>query len=312
ERTLGVYVEDLFHVTPRLLLSAGVRLDAWRNFDASEATRPVARPDLSAVTNFADRSETALSPRASLLYKLGGSSSLYASAYRAFRAPTLNELYRDFRVGNVLTLANEALRAERLTGGEAGLNVNTLGGRLDARAAFFWLELARPVANVTLAASPALITRQRQNLGRTRSRGVEAEAEARLSRRWSASAGYQFTGARVVRFPASVELEGRRVPQVPRQQLTFGVNYDDPARLSFGVQGRASGPQFDDDLNLFRLGRLFTLDALASRRVTESLSAFVAVENLTGRRYEVGRTPVVTLGPPLSARFGLRVRLGSR
>ena len=40
-----------------------------------------------------------------------------------FRAPTLNELYRQFRVGATLTLANNALGPERLVGGEAGLTV---------------------------------------------------------------------------------------------------------------------------------------------------------------------------------------------
>ena len=46
--------------------------------------------------------------------------------YRAFRAPTINELYRTFRVGNVLTLNNPYLNAERLTGAEAGVNVTAL------------------------------------------------------------------------------------------------------------------------------------------------------------------------------------------
>ena len=37
------------------------------------------------------------------------------------------------------------------------------------------------------------------------------------------------------------------------------------------------------------------------------LSAFVAGENLLGRRYEVGRTPVLTVGPPRLLRLGLRL-----
>jgi outer membrane receptor protein involved in Fe transport len=312
ERTYGLFAEDLFRVTPRLLLSAGVRLDRWRNFDALEAARPVAADRPTTINVFADRSESAFSPRASLLYKLGATSSVYASGYRAFRAPTLNELYRDFRVGDVLTLADENLRAERLAGGEAGVNFNSPGGRLSARGAFFWLEVTRPVANLTLSVTPNLITRQRRNLGRTRSRGFEAELEGRVSERWSLALGYQFTDARVVRFPANAALEGRLLPQTPRQQLTFRLDYTNPARLSFGLQGRAAGSQFDDDLNLFALDRLFTLDAFASRRLGDQLEAFLAAENLTGRRYQVGRTPLVTLGPPPTLRLGLRLRLGAR
>lgn len=216
-------------------------------------------------------------------------------------------MYRSFRVGDALTLAKENLRAERLTGGEFGVNANTFKRRLDTRAVFFWTEIARPVANVTLNTTPALITRQRRNLGRTR--GLELELDARLRSRWALSGGYLFADARVVKFPADTELEGLRLPQVARHQLTFQLRYTNPARFNFGLQGRFAGAQFDDDLNRFRLERFFTLDALASRRLTRTLELFAAAENLLDARYSIGRTPVRTIAPPASLRFGLRFRL---
>ena len=312
ERTLGLFAEEALRLTPRLILTAGARFDRWRNVAGLSVTSPAHGRGPSSVTVFPDRAESAFSPRASLLYHAHGRVSLAASAYRAFRAPTLNELYRAFRVGNVLTLANEGLRAERLAGAEAGAAYASPSRRFTARATLFWLEVTRPVANVTLAETPALITRQRRNLGRTRSRGFEAEADARLGPRWSASAGYQFTDSRVVRFPADPALEGLRLPQVPAHSLTFRLDYADPRRLTLGLQARAGGAQFDDDLNRLRLSRFFTLDALASRRLRRGLYLFAAAENLTGTRYDVGRTPLRTLGPPLSLRLGLRLRLGSR
>ena len=312
ERTLGLFVEDVVRLSPKLLLTAGGRLDRWRNYDALSVTGPVGSAGPAAVTVFPDRTESAFSPRASLLYRPVGRLSIYASAYRAFRAPTLNELYRSFRVGNVLTLANEDLRAERLAGGEGGVGFVSSERRLNARATFFWLEVMRPVANVTLGETPALITRRRQNLGRTRSRGLEAEAEARLTARWSLAAGYQLTDAAVVRFPVNTALEGLRVPQVPRHVLTFRLDYRDGSRHAISLQGRASGAQFDDDLNRFPLDSFFTLDALASRRLSRQAELFVAAENLLGRRYQVGRTPTTTLGPPASVRLGLRVSFGPR
>ena len=308
ERTFGLFVEDMVRLSAKLLLTAGGRFDRWRNYGALSASAPLAGP--VALTRFPDRSETAFSPRASLLYHPAGNFSLYAAGYRAFRAPTLNELYRSFRVGSVLTLADENLRAERLTGGEAGASFSAAGDRFDGRAAFFWLDITRPVANVTVGETPALITRRRRNLGRTRSNGVELDAEARLAGRWSFAAGYALTNARVVRFPADASLEGLRVPQVPRHLLTFRIDYNDASRHLFSLQGRASGAQFDDDRNQFRLAPFFALDALASRRLARGADVFVAAENLTGGRYEVGRTPLRTLGPPPLLRLGLRLRLG--
>ena len=309
-RTAGFYARDAVRVTDRLVVTPGARFDRWRNYRAQQTTRSLTGSRAVSTVGFAERTETAFSPQLSAVFKLSDALSVNATFARAFRAPTLNELYRSFRVGNVFTLADENLRAERLTSGEAGLLYDSTRRGTAARANLFWMDVTRPVANVTLSVTPALITRQRRNLGRTRSRGFEAEFEQRLGRGWTASAGYLFADARVESFPVDVALEGRRLPQVARQQLSFQLRYAARGPLTFALQGRASGAQFDDDQNLLRLGGYFALDAFLSRRLGRGVDIFAAGENLTGRRYEVGRTPVLTLGPPAFVRVGLRLRLG--
>ena len=310
ERTEGVYLEDLVRFGSRFFLNLGGRFDHWRNFAASSATRPITAPSPTNVIRFPDRTETAFSPHGSIVYRLNDRVSLTGSMSRAFRAPTLNELYRSFRVGNVLTLANENLRAERLTGGEAGLRATSENQRIAVRGTFFWNDITRPVANVTLITTPALITRRRQNLGRTRSRGIELQFDGTLNRMWNVSASYLFADATVVEFPANTSLQGLRLPQVPRHQFTFQARYVNPSIVTVGLQARASSSQFDDDQNLFRLGSYFTLDALVSKRLTHRLEVFAAIENVFNQRYEVGKTPVTTLGPPILVRGGIRVQLG--
>jgi outer membrane receptor protein involved in Fe transport len=307
-RVGGVYVRDAVRVTGRLVVTPGARFDRWRNYRAQQTTRALTGARAVSTVNFEGRDETAFSPQLSAVFKVSDAVSLNATFARAFRAPTLNELYRSFRVGNVLTLADENLRAERLTSGEAGLLFNSPRRGTAARANLFWMDVTRPVANVTLSVTPALITRRRANLGRTRSRGFEAEFEQRLGRGWTASAGYLFVDPRVESFPADTTLEGRRLPQVARQQLSFQLRR--AGRTTFALQGRTSGAQFDDDQNLLRLGGYFTLDAFVSRRLGGGVEVFAAAENLTGQRYDVGRTPVLTVGPPAFARIGLRLRLG--
>ena len=312
ERTFGVFGQDLVRLTRQLLVTVGVRVDRWRNYDAHSTSRPLTTAGPTTVTSFVDREETAFSPRLSLLYKPAESVSLFASGYRAFRAPTLNELYRSFRVGNVVTQANSTLKAERLTGGEGGLSVSALDRRFNARGTFFWSEIARPIANITLSVTPDLITRRRQNLGRTRSRGLELEAEGHVTPMFALSSSYQFVDATVEEFPSNQALEGLLIPQVPRHQLTLQMRYTNPSRAIVGLQARLVGAQFDDDQNQLQLDRYFTLDALVSRPVGHGVELFAAAENLLDRRYSIGRTPVRTVGPPLLARFGFRLRLGSR
>lgn len=283
QRTGGLFVEDLVSLTPRLSLTLGARLDGWSN---------------------QGQEETAFSPRASLLWKATDLWAWTASAYRGFRAPTLNELYRDFRVGDVLTLANENLEAERLSGAETGAVFTS--SRVTARSVLFWMEVDQNVANVTLSVTPSLITRQRRNLGRTRSRGLELEGTARLDDRWTLSGGYLLSDATV---ESGGDLEGLRIPQVPEHQASLQLRFFDPGIGTLGLQARWTGDQFDDDRNQFPLESFATLDALLSRPVGRGLEVFLAAENLLDEAYETGRTPVRTLGPPRSVRVGFRFEL---
>jgi len=247
-----------------------------------------------------------------VLFRVAPGLSLAAAGYGAFRGPTLNELYRSFRVGDTLTRANERLTAERLAGGEAGAHWTGASGRLRARATAFSSAVRDPVANVTLEVRPGLVTRQRQNLGRTRSQGLEAEVEALPLPGLHLGAGYTLTAAQVRRFPTNQALEGLQLPQVPRHQLTFQASYERPKGLRVALQGRWSGAQFEDDQNQLRLAPAFQLDVLAAHGLGRGLEAFAAAENLLDERADVGLTPVRTLGPPFTVRAGLRLRLPTR
>jgi outer membrane receptor protein involved in Fe transport len=310
QRTTGFYGEDVIHVTSRLLVTLAARIDHWTNFDAfsNNTSLPSFKTTLGPL---AERSEDAFSPRIGANYRVNRWFALTASGYRAFRAPTLNELYRSFRVGNVLTNANSNLEAERLTGAEGG-GIATFGKRVSERAVFFWNQVSRPIANVTLATTPALITRQRQNLGGTRSTGVEAELEARITHFWSVTSGYQFADATVTSFPANPALVGLWVPQVPQHQLTLSSVYSNRRIGTFALQARAIGVQFDDDLNQFPLEHFVNLDGYISRSLGHGLEFIAAAENILNRRYSTAKTPIRNIAPPVEVRAGLRFRIGER
>ena len=258
QRTTAAFVEDSVVVAPSLTVTGAMRLDRWRD-------------------------EEAWSPRLSAIWRASDRIALTAAAYRAFRAPTLNELLRNFRVGNVITLANGALGPERLSAVEAGVRIASF------RATLFSMTTDDTISNVTLSTTPSLITRQRQNQGSSRSRGLELDADRRLGRDWRLSAGWLFADAALS--------TGRRTPQVPRNTATLQATWRD----SLGVQARWSSRQFDDDLNQFPLRGYAAIDLFASRGIV-----YAAVENVTNARIEAGATPVVTLGQPRALRAGLR------
>jgi outer membrane receptor protein involved in Fe transport len=304
DRGGALFLQDRFQAHPRLLLTGSLRLDGWWHRDGRTVTTPLAT-GVAATVEHPERSEAAWSPRLGALFRAGPSLSLTASAYGAFRAPTLNELYRSFRVGETVTLANAGLEAERLGGGEAGLLL--LRGGRSLRLTAFSADVRDAVANVTVSSSPGLLTRQRRNVGRTRSRGLEAEAELRIASRGTLAAGYALTDARVTSFPEDPSLEGRRLPQVPRHQATLQARYESEWRLA--LQARWSSAAFEDDRNQLALDGALQLDVLLARAVGGGLEVFAAAENLLDAELVVARTPVPSLAAPRLLRAGLRLRL---
>jgi outer membrane receptor protein involved in Fe transport len=307
QRSFGFFAQDTIRATSRVIISAGLRLDHWANLDASSISKTLSTGAVTA-TPFADRDENFVSPHASLLVRLSDSWALTFAGSRAFRAPTLNELYRSFRLGNVLTNANTNLSAEQLFGGEGGI-VGELR-RVQLRAVGFAYQVEDPVANVTLSSTAALITRQRQNLGETSSRGMELSAGSVLLSHLRWQLGYQYTRAVVDDFPADLTLAGRNIPQVPRHAFTFQTIWENKS-WSASAQGRASGNQFDDDQNVFALGRAFTLDAMLSKHFG-GVTLFIAGQNLTNDRYLTARTPTPQESSGIGGRAGIRINLPVR
>ena len=310
QRTNGLFGEDIIQLAPHWTLEASARFDRWSNFDAGLYSAPFNSP--GTFTPYADESYNAFNPRLAVVNQANSHVSWSASIYRAFRAPTLNELYRSFRQGNTLTESNANLTAERMTGGEAGVSVNALDRHLELRGTVFYNEIINPVANVTISTTSTLITRMRENLGRTRAPGVEFDAVAHATRRLDFSAGYQFVDSKVVQYPANTALVGLWVAQVPHNVLTFQARYTNPTRISFSAEGRMVGLQYDDDQNMFPMARFFVLDVLASRTLGAGVDGFVGVENLFNEKYATAATPIEQLGLPIAARFGFRFQFPSR
>jgi outer membrane receptor protein involved in Fe transport len=308
QQSLGLFAEDIFQISNRWLLAGSVRGDLWSNVDASSRRFPFA--GAQALTYFPNRSETALSPRLGLTRVVNDRMSVYVSGYRSFRAPTLNELYRPFRVGNVSTLANSDLEAEHFTGGEVGANISPTRS-LHLKGTFFTGYLSNSVGNITLSTTPSLITRQRQNLGRVRTRGFEIESRADLKRYFTLAMNYVFTDATVVEFQSDPALVGLPTPQVPRQAFSVQAMYSNPRIVTLSIQGRAVSREFDDDRNQFVLDPYFNLGIYLSRNVHQHLAIFGAAENVLNSRYAIAKTPLETLAAPISVRGGLRFEYGA-
>lgn len=313
--TTGAFA-DLSADLDRITLSLGGRIDRWMITDGRLVERTLAGPGLTD-TAFPERSDWEPTGRAGIAWTPVDPVTVRAAGYRGWRLPTLNELYRPFRVGADATAANATLAPETLWGGEVGFEVQPASGvRLAATA--FASDLRDGIANVSIASGPgtfpgvgfvsgAGVFRRRENLDRIRVRGVELDGQARLGL-VSARLSYAYTDAVVRSSGAAVGLDGLRPAQTPAHQAsaTLGWRRD---RLGLSATARYVSDQFEDDGNVRTLGDAVTFDAVASVPLTRRLAIEARAENIADERIEAGISGdgIVERASPRTLWIGLRL-----
>lgn len=218
-----------------------------------------------------------------------------ASAYRSYRRPTLNELFRTFRAGNAVTNANADLVPEKLWAVETGVDV--IGETRRLSVSFFRNGLDDVVTNVTLSTTPQLITRQRQNAAAARTYGFEANLRQNFGSHWQGEMSYLYADSRYA--------TGLRIPQVAKSQGSAMLTWIHGRTFISGAI-RAYSLQFEDDLNTLPLAGFSTMQFSARQHITRSLSARFEMENALNHQFLTGRTPAPQIGAPRLFRVGLR------
>jgi len=303
QRQTGVWGEVLATPT-NWTLSGSARVDHFSNFHAHQFSSS------AGATSLPDFSQTVFDPRLGLVRRLTPSLAINASGFRAFRAPTENELYRTGQVGQQVTEPNPNLRSERATGWETGLEADIRRYGASVRASWFWTQVNHPITALTLSVTPASELLERENLGQIESRGLSLDYAMQPVSWLGIVGGYQFADATVTKFAPQPDLIGKWIPQVARNMATAQIRLSRPRIGVLSIQGRTSGRQFDDDANTYLLHSYFRLDASAEHNVGRHVVAFASGENLFDRAIEVGKTPLTSLGTPRVARVGLRFTFG--
>jgi vitamin B12 transporter len=315
----GGFAEFSVEPIEDIVLSAGGRLDQWQIDDGFRREVNIGG-NVRSDDRFAHRSGTEWTGRVGFGWDGGNGLSFKGSAYRGWRLPTLNELYRPFRVGADATAANENLNPERITGAEATFAFYT--GDLDGKVTAFYNRLDNAIANVTLGQGPGTFPgvgfvaaggayRQRQNLDAIVSKGIEIDAGISVTDDLELRFGYAYVDAEVRASGASAPLNGLRPAQVPRHFATASFNYGRGGDFSVDGKLRYLGSQFEDDANSRILDDALTADLSLGYALTEKLHAELRAENLFDAHVEaaISSAGVIERSSPRTIWFGLRYDL---
>lgn len=295
-----------------LTLTGGGRLDQFIIRDGHLLETAVGSGVPLRTDRFARRTGTEPTARGGIAWRVNDQLTARGAAYLGWRLPTLNELYRPFRIGADATAANAALSPERVRGLEAGLAWKQ-DDRYNLSATLFANRLVNAIANVTVAPGPgtfpgvgfvsaAGVFRQRQNLDAIKSRGIELDAQLRNDD-WQLSASYAYVDADVRSAGLAAPLNGLRPAQVAKHNASLTL-----AWKGLSLTGRHVGRQFEDDQNSRRLRAATTLDAVIAVPVNERLSFTLRAENITATRVEatISAAGVIERASPRSFLASLR------
>ncbi len=324
--TYGAFVEASLQATEALTLTGGGRIDFWTIDDGFRKEIELINPFPGSVrtdAQFDNRDGTEFTARGGFAFDATDELTLRGAAYLGWRLPTLNELFRPFRVGPDATAADELLEPERVKGAELGLDWNSDSVSIGITA--FYNELDDSVANVTLDNGPGLfpgvgfvsgagVFRQRQNLDSIESKGIEIDAEfdlGNLVKDLSARAAYSYVDAEVNASGEAAAVDGLRPAQIPEHNASASLRWEQESGTGASVSLRYIGNQFEDDQNSRRLSDAFTVDGRVGFAVNDRLLVEGRVENLFDARVEaaISSSNIIERAFPRTFWIGLRTKI---
>jgi iron complex outermembrane receptor protein len=284
-RTLAVWAQDAWRLRPDLTLTLGARYEWWRAYDGFNFS---SAPALS--VDQPERRAEGFSPKASLEWKPAEHWSARLSLGRAYRFPTVGELYQAVTTGTTISVPDPGLRPERARSVELAIEHAGKGGTIR-------LSLFNEVIDHALISQSGPLNGQTasfvQNVDRTRARGVELAIDRRdVLPGLDLQGSVTYADAKTVKntvFPAAV---GKLLPSVPHWKASVVVTWHPSDKVSLTAAARYASRNYATLDNSDVVGntyqgfyKYFVVDARAQFRVTEHFELAVGVDNLSNDKY---------------------------
>jgi iron complex outermembrane receptor protein len=291
-RTYAWFAQDVWTFTNNWSLTPGVR---WENWRADDGYR---ERDLTNGTRahivYPVRTKSTLSPKLAWAWRWSPGWNARLSLAEAYRFPTVGELFQGSISANGSVTNNDpTLRPERAL--DADLTIEHTFATGFARLSFFQEEVRRALVSQSFPLPDGTSFSGIQNIGLTRTRGVEASFDHKglFVDTLDVYLGFSYTDAKIVRNPELPSSEGKQVPRIPYWQTRAGVTWRVLTPLSFNAQLRTASRQFNTLDNSDPRGgyggvdNYHVIDVKATYVVRHDLSLSLGCDNIRDFRYHV-------------------------
>jgi iron complex outermembrane recepter protein len=300
--TYAVFAQNELVLLENVTAHFGLRYDRWTTDGGM--SNDVGKPGYPA--EYGTRTSSFVSPRAALLYRPLPETAIRGSVGRAFRGPTVFELYRTWTLSTGrVNRANPELDPENSTSWDLGVQQEAwTGARFGAT--YFHNDIREMINRKVI--DPMLA--EFHNTGRAVTRGVELEAEQELGGWGRVFANYTRTDALVRESETSPASVGKRITFIPKDQWNAGGELSRGA-VTTALYARHVGRRFSTDDNSDHVSGVHgsrdaatVLDLKSTFSPLPRAAVSVSIDNLLNREYyDFNRAPGRSFFVELSTTF---------
>jgi len=296
-QTQAVYAQDAWRFLPRWKFTYGARYENWNAYDGSRAIGATS-------LDYGEVSQSHWSPKASLSFDATQDLLLRASIGRAYRFPTVGELFQGQITGLSIVNNNPNLKPEDDLSKE--LTAEWQHGNGVYRFTLFQDDVKNTLFSQTNTTVIPNITNF-QNIDKVRSRGIETSYEGQdvLIHGLDLTAGVAYTQSKIIANSGNPASVGKYFYRIPLWRANVAATWRATSQSAITLAARYSGREYntltniDTNPNTYGGTSTYTVvDAKFTFRPTKRTELGIGVDNLFDHRYYVfhpyaGRTVYV-------------------
>ncbi len=279
-KTHAIYIQDKWQISPLWALTLGGRQEHYEAYDGINQ-------NTTNIASYEDRSRNTFSPKVSLSFEPMPAWGFRAAFGKAYRFPTVTELFQQMTLGNTIVTNNPNLKPEEIYSSEITAERRFANGL--ARAILFREDRYDALISQTNLSPVGGSTSYVQNVDHVRIYGIELATEWKnaIVPKLDLMANATLTDSEILKNDAAPSYINKKVPRIPRQLYKAVATYRMNEDVSMSLAARYGGRQFIqlDNLDINPetyqgASRFLFVDAKANYKFKDRCTASLGVDNI--------------------------------
>ncbi len=283
DRTFALFIQDEIILLNNLTAYVGFRQDWWKTYDGY--ANDVGKPGYP--KEYPSKTASSFSPKFALVYKPFDKTTLRGSIGKAFRPPTVYELYRTWTSSSGTTYAgNPELSPEKTFSWDIGVEQKLWEG---AKISLTYFE--NYIKNLIYRKTVTSTLQELVNVGKAESKGIEFGVEQKIGNRLRIFGNITYTDSEIKENEAKPTTVGCRLTYNPLWRANIGAEFEKYG-FSGSIVGRYVGKWFINDDNSDKVNNVYTsydpyfvVDGRIAYQITKFAKLAFSVDNIFNRKY---------------------------